>query len=40
MMLKETLHQLEKSRDELTAALEKEKELNDTKNQICFYGLS
>ena len=34
MMLRETLHQLEKSRDELTAALEKEKELNDLKSRF------
>ena len=34
MMLRETLHQLEKSRDELTEALEKEKELNDLKSRF------
>ena len=34
IMLKETLHQLEKSRDELTEALEKEKELNDLKSRF------
>lgn len=34
MMLRETLHQLEKSRDELSAALEKEKELNDLKSRF------
>jgi PAS domain S-box-containing protein len=33
-MLRETLHQLEKSRDELTEALEKEKELNDLKSRF------
>jgi PAS domain S-box-containing protein len=34
MMLRETLHQLEKSRDELAEALEKEKELNDLKTRF------
>lgn len=34
MMLRETLHQLEKSRDELSEALEKEKELNDLKSRF------
>jgi signal transduction histidine kinase len=34
MMLRETLHQLEKSRDELTEALEKEKDLNDLKSRF------
>ena len=34
MMLRETLKQLEKSRDELTAALEKEKDLNDLKSRF------
>lgn len=34
MMLRETLHQLEKSRDELTVALEKEKVLNDLKSRF------
>ena len=33
-MLRETLHQLEKSRDELTEALEKEKDLNDLKSRF------
>lgn len=34
MMLRETLHELEKSRDELTIALEKEKDLNDLKSRF------
>jgi len=34
MMLRETLHQLEKSKDELTEALEKEKDLNDLKSRF------
>lgn len=34
MMLRETLNQLEKSRDELAEALEKEKELNDLKTRF------
>jgi PAS domain S-box-containing protein len=34
MMLRETLHQLERSRDELAEALEKEKELNDLKSRF------
>lgn len=33
-ILKETLHQLEASKDELSAALEKEKELNDMKSRF------
>lgn len=33
-ILKETLHQLETSKDELSAALEKEKELNDMKSRF------
>ncbi|MCW3127352.1 MAG: domain S-box protein [Bacteroidetes bacterium] len=33
-MLRETLHELEKSRDELAEALEKEKELNDLKSRF------
>jgi len=34
MMLRETLHQLERSKDELTEALEKEKDLNDLKSRF------
>lgn len=34
MMLRETLQQLERSRDELSTALEKEKELNDLKTRF------